>query len=134
MCYSTEIGGAAAHYTVDGDWPDTAFYLGDFSNVPLPQTDYVLASGAMGYRTSDPLFALQTITRLFGVCRLGFGFNMLRRVEYAGGILAAHDPDTVLAHCRSLTPHVSFREGYLDDDFTVVMYRSRKEQEPAALV
>lgn len=106
-----------------GDLPDTAFYLGDFSSVPLTQVDYVLASGAMGYRSSDPDFVLQTITRLFAACRFGFGFNMLSRVENPDGILAAHDPESVLSHCRGLANRVVFRDDYLDDDFAVFMYR-----------
>lgn len=106
-----------------GDWPDTKFLLGDFSHVTLPEVDYVLASGAMGYRSSDPDFVFETITRLFAACRLGFGFNMLRCVENPDGILAAYDPDVVLAHCRTLTANVVYRDDYLDDDFTVLMYR-----------
>ena len=107
-----------------GNWPNTTFYLGDFSTGTLPEVDYVLASGAMGYRSREPDFVLQMITRLFGLCRLGFGFNLLRRVPHPGGILAAYEPAPIVAHCRQLTPHVVLREDYLEDDFTVFLYRS----------
>lgn len=106
-----------------GNWPNTTFYGGDFSTLALPRSDYVLASGALGYRSSEPGFVPEMITRLFDACRLGFGFNMLRRVAHPEGILAAYDPDGILAHCRSLTPHLILREGCLDDDFTIFMYR-----------
>ena len=106
-----------------GEWPDTRFLLGDFSSAKLPEVDYVLASGAMGYRSSDPEFVFETITRLFEVCRIGLGFNVLCHVEYPDGILAACDPEAVLAHCRTLTENVVYRDDYLEDDFTVLMYR-----------
>lgn len=106
-----------------GDQTDTTFYLGDFSTTSLPVFDYVLASGALGYRSRDPDFVFRMITRLFANCRLGFGFNMMRRVPQPDGILAAYDPDLIVAHCRGLTPSVVLHEGYLEDDFTVFMYR-----------
>jgi SAM-dependent methyltransferase len=106
-----------------GDWPDTKFYLGDFSTANLPATDYVLASGAMGYRSREPDFAFQVITKLFGAARLGLGFNLLRQVEMPNGILAAYEPGAILDHCRRLTPNLVIREDYLENDFTVFMYR-----------
>ena len=106
-----------------GDWPNTKFYLGDFSTAPLPAADYLLASGALAYRTREPEFVFQMIAKLFAAARLGLSFNLLRQVENPGGILAAYEPGIILEHCRRLTPNVVVREDYLEDDFTVFMYR-----------
>jgi trans-aconitate methyltransferase len=109
------------------DLPDTSFYYGDFSTATLAEVDYVLASGALGYRSSDPDFVLQMITRLFGACRIGFGFNMLRKVAHPEGVLAAYEPDLIIAHCHQLTSQLVLKEGYLEDDFTVFMYHTHDE-------
>ncbi len=113
---------ALEHY---GEWPQTTFLFGDFSTATLPPSDYVLASGAISYRQQEPDAALQVISQWFAAARLGLGFNLLRRVDHTQGILTAYDPATILAHCRQLTPHVTLREGYLEDDFTVFLYRDR---------
>ena len=105
-----------------GDLPDTVFYQGDFSTAVLPEFDFVLASGALGYRSNEPDFVLHMITRLFACSSIGFGFNMLRRVPHPQGVLAAYEPDFIVAHCRELTSRVELHEGYLQDDFTVFMY------------
>ncbi|OYW78229.1 MAG: hypothetical protein B7Z37_00010 [Verrucomicrobia bacterium 12-59-8] len=111
---------ATANY---GDWPNTTFCLGDFTTAALPTMDYVFASGALSYRSRDPDFVFQMITKLFSTARLGFAFNLLRHVENPDSILAAYEPTAILDHCRRLTPNVVLREDYLEDDFTVLMYR-----------
>lgn len=105
------------------DAPDTKFYLGDFSTAVLPVVDYVLACGALGYRSSNPDFVLHTITRLYASCRRGLGFNLLHGDLPAEGILAAQDCATVTAHCRRLTAHTVLEQGYFENDMTIFMYR-----------
>lgn len=102
--------------------PHTSFFLGDFSAAELPATDYILACGALSYRNSDPEFVFKTITKLFNSCRLGFGFNLLSKIESVGGILVGYDPAPVLEHCKKLTTNVVLKEGYYEEDFTVMMY------------
>lgn len=106
-----------------GHLPDTSFFSGDFSEAELPVTDYILACGALSYRNSDPGFAFRTIKKLFDSCRLGFAFNMLAKVESAEGILVSYNPQRVLTYCKSLTPDVELKEGYYEEDFTVMMRR-----------
>lgn len=106
-----------------GHLPETSFFHGDFSKAELPATDYILACGALSYRNSDPDFVFSTISKLFGTCRIGFGFNMLSKIESTDGILVAYEPRLILEHCRSLTTNVVFREGYYEEDFTVMVYK-----------
>ena len=102
--------------------PETYFFEGDFSSAELPAVDYVLACGALSYRNSDNLFVLKTIEKLFNVCRIGFGFNLLRKIEPAEGLLEAYNPVYILEFCRKLTEKVTLVENYYEDDYTVLMY------------
>ncbi len=97
--------------------------LGDFLRLPLPLSDYVLASGALSYRHRDPRFVYQAIERLFASCRLGLGFNLLSWEPPGGGPLAAFDPADMVAFCETLAPNVVLLDGYWEGDFTVFMYR-----------
>lgn len=106
-----------------GHLPATTFYLGDCWTAQLPNMDYVLASGLLAYRNSDPDFIYKMIGKLFASCRLGLGFNLLKNVSDPEGILVSYDPQDILAYCRGLTPKVVLREGYAADDFTILMYQ-----------
>lgn len=102
---------------------DITLSQGDFLSVPLPLSDYVLASGALSYRHREPRFVYQAIARLFASCRLGLGFNLLDWEPPGGGPLAAYDPADIITFCETLTPKVVLRQGYWQGDFTVFMYR-----------
>lgn len=106
-----------------GHLPDTSFFQGDFSLADLPFTDYILASGALSYRNSDPDFVFKTITKLFNACRVGLGFNLLSAVENPGGILVAYDLPVIMEHCRTLSERVVLKEGYYENDFTVLVLK-----------
>lgn len=106
-----------------GSLPNTTFYLGDCWSAKLPNMDYILASGFLAYRNSQPDFIYKMIERLFASCRLGFGFNLLKNVKDPEGILVNYDPKDILNYCKQLTPKVVLRDGYAADDFTIFMYR-----------
>lgn len=106
-----------------GSLPETAFYLGDIWTAELPNMDYVLACGLLSYRNSQTGFIYRMIEKLFSSARLGLGFNLLKKVDHPGGLLVAYDPEKILSFCKDLTPKVALREGYTEDDFTVLMYR-----------
>jgi trans-aconitate methyltransferase len=107
-----------------GGLPNTTFYLGDFWTASLPNMDYVLASGALSYRNSDPDFIYAILTRIFSFCRLGFAFNMLCSVEPPNGILAAYHPEVILDFCKTITPATVLKQGYYQNDFTIFMLRA----------
>jgi SAM-dependent methyltransferase len=111
---------ATARY---GSMPNTTFYLGDCWTAELPNMDYVLACGFLAYRNSEHGFIFRMIEKLFASCRLGLGFNLLKKVDQPQGILVEYDPQLILSYCREMTPKVVLREGYTDDDFTIFMYQ-----------
>lgn len=103
--------------------PDVKFLLGDFTAAGLPLTDYVLCSGALNYRSTDPDFIQHAIENLFGNCRRGMGFNLLKEVKYPDSVVVAYNPADIMAICRQLTPQVQLHENYLPDDFSIFLYR-----------
>lgn len=105
-----------------GHLPETLLFQGDFTVSELPATDYILASGSLSYRNSDPLFLVKTIEKLFHTCRKGLGFNLLSQADPPDGLLVAYDPVFIEAYCRLLSPKTRVIQGYRDNDFTVFMY------------
>ena len=106
------------------DRAKASFVIGDFSKLELPATDYVLASGAFGYKTEDIGYSFRTIGRLFETARRGIGFNMLDKGKFPDHpLLTGHHKKAVVAFCRSLSAKMKVIEGYLEDDFTVFVYR-----------
>lgn len=109
--------------------PATAFYQSDFTSAALPKADYVFASGAMGYRCANDRFYFELIAKLYAAANRAFAFNMLNARHFpAHELLIGHDREEVLAFCRMLAPRVEWIDGYLEDDFTIFMYRNRGER------
>ncbi len=55
-------------------------------------------------------------------------FNMLDGARFpAHPLLTGHDPDGVLAFCRTLSSRARLIKGYLEDDFTIVMNKGNAE-------
>jgi SAM-dependent methyltransferase len=116
------IGEAKARY---GSLPATYFYQTDFTQAQLPQVDYVIASGAFCYRSGDPGHYFSTIRKLFEAAKIALAFNMLDAAVFPQhDLLTGHDRGAVTAFCSSLAFRVEIVGGYLDDDFTVFMYRN----------
>jgi SAM-dependent methyltransferase len=115
------IDEARARY---GRLPNTHFYRTDFTQARLPLVDYVIASGALSYRCGNPGHYFGTIRKLFDAARIALAFNMLNAAVFPQhDLLTGHDRDEVTAFCRSQARRVESIDGYLDDDFTVFMYR-----------
>jgi SAM-dependent methyltransferase len=106
------------------DKPDTYFVHSDFARVPMPESDYVIASGALGYRCANPGFYFETIARLYAGARIALGFNMLDVALFPpDDLLVGHDRGAVAQFCGRLCADVRIIDGYLPDDFTVFMMR-----------
>lgn len=100
------------------------FFQSDFSQQDLPEVDYVIASGALGYRCEQPDFYFKMIRKFYDSARLGLGFNMLDKRHFpAHDLLVGHDREAVLDFCKTLSSKVQLITGYLDDDFTIFIYR-----------
>ncbi len=108
-----------------GDATRTEFYQRDFSRIDFPSVDFVLASGALGYRCADPDFFTDMIEKMFNAAKQALAFNMLDASCFpAHPLLCGHDPDQILRFCKRLSSKVECVRGYLHDDFTVYIYVS----------
>lgn len=107
--------------------PRTALYCADFSTAQLPVSDVVVASGALGYRCAEPDFHFHMIRRMWAVCAGVLVFNCLDAQRFAAHpLLVGRDVGDVMRLCRSLATEVELVQGYLEDDFTVVMRRGMR--------
>lgn len=103
------------------------FYLGDFSKMVLPECDYVLASGVFGYKTCDRGYYLRCIENFFKTATRGVAFNMLDKEKFSGHpLLTGHDRDEIIKFCQSLCNGTRVINGYLEDDFTIIMEKQTK--------
>lgn len=108
----------------------TTFYQTDFSTAALPQVDYVIASGVLGYRCKDDSFYTAMIGKLYNSARIALAFNMLDKSHFPQhDLLVGHDRQEILTLCRVLSPRVECFNDYLEDDFTVLMCRDAVDSE-----
>lgn len=103
--------------------PMAKFYLGDFMSEDLTPADYVLLSGSLNYKNSDPDFIFKAILKLFGLSNIAFGFNLLSKVMDSDGILRSYSPNIILDYCQSLSSQVELIDDYHEGDYTVIMRR-----------
>ena len=99
------------------------FVLGEFCQSKLRECDYVLASGVLAYKVQTPGYVSQMIRKMYRLCKKGAAFNMLRHVDNANGMLQTFDPVKVKDYCQGIARKVVVLDDYLDNDFTVFMYR-----------
>lgn len=102
---------------------NVALLQGDFFDIAMPVTDFVLASGSLTYRHSDDNFVYNAIETLYAKCRIALGFNLLSGGVEPNTLLRAYHPDEVLNFCRTLSKRVQIQVGYWPDDFTVFVYK-----------
>lgn len=108
-----------------GQRPNCYFCLADFMTQELPRADYVFASGVLSYRSEEPDCHFAMIERMYAAADQALAFNMLEVNKFPlHELLTGHDSEKVLARCRELSPEVRLVRDYLQDDFTVLMYRN----------
>lgn len=111
--------------TCYGQRPECYFCIADFTAAEMPRAEYVFASGLLGYRCADSGFYFEMIQKLYAAAEKALAFNMLDgRVFPDHPLLVGHDPIVVEQYCRRLAPNVSVVQGYLDDDFTILMHKA----------
>jgi SAM-dependent methyltransferase len=116
---------AVRRYAGDGN---ARFLLGDFARMELPAADYVIACGALAYRTADANYHERMIRRMHAAARRALIFNVLDARRFARHpLLAGHDCGAVLDLCRRLSPHVAVSQGDLDDDMTFIVPASGED-------
>jgi SAM-dependent methyltransferase len=110
-----------------GHLPQTDFTGSNFWTDPLPPADYILASGSLNYKNSDPGFVYKMIRKLYDSCAKAVGFNLLSSIGYPPLDLCAYPPQVILAFCQSISSHVEIRDGYQEGDYSVFMYKSETD-------
>ncbi len=99
------------------------FYQCDFSKVLIPQYDYVFASESLSYKVTDSLYHVKTIERLFHIAQKAFAFNMLDNGFGDHSLLKGYNKDDIIRYCKMLCNRVECIDNYLDNDFTIIMYK-----------
>jgi len=114
------IAAARERYAHD---PEAAFIEADFSRLHLPRVDHVLACGALGYRSRNPLHLNQTIARMFACARRTVVFNVLDARHFPADhpLLLGRDVEAVRAFCLQLCPRVELIQGYAPDDASFIL-------------
>ncbi len=108
-----------------GHLPNTHFYQSDFSLAELPKAEYVIACGALGYRCAKPSWFNEMIATMYASASRALIFNMLDIATFPDHpLLVGHDAEEIVGFCKMLSPKVELINNYLDDDFTIFMYRS----------
>jgi len=102
---------------------NASFLLGDFWSAALPFYDYVVASGSLSYRNSDPDFIYKMIFRLYSLSNVAFAFNLPGSATLKDGGLIAYDKNRILAYCNKICLKVKLIDNYLEDDYTIFMYK-----------
>ncbi len=104
--------------------PATYFFQTDFSAVDFPEVDYVIASGALGYRCQNPDFYFEMIRKMYTAAGRAAAFNMLDAACFPeDDLLIGHKFEKVVQFCNELSHRFEVISGYLVDDFTVFMYK-----------
>ena len=86
--------------------------------------DFVIASGALAYRCDDPEFYTDMIRKMYQAATQAVVFNMLDATRFPHHqLLVGHNRNEIAAFCRTLSPRVTVTTDYLEDDFTVFMFR-----------
>lgn len=103
---------------------DTSFINADFTVDGLPEVDYVLASGSLSYQTDNELFLYRAIEKMYVCARKGVAFNLLNSETYTStAVLKSYNKYEVLGYCLRLANSTELKIGYLEDDFTIMMYK-----------
>ncbi len=111
-------------------YPEAQFEVRDVLQGLGPERfDYALCSGAFNVNFGRNMAAVQEILhQLMRCCTRGVAINFLStRAPERDALLFNYDPETLLAYCATLTPHVRLLEGYLPNDFTLYLYSQRGE-------
>ena len=101
---------------------NTWFYHTDFTSCQLPKVDVVVACGALSYRCHDSNYYIDCIEMFYHSANKALIFNMLNQGFFeSGSLIVAHNKVQIFEQCQMICNNVILKEGYLDNDFTVIM-------------
>jgi len=92
--------------------------------------DYVVASGILNKRISGNYkYAGEIINKMFGLCRIGIGINMMTNyVDFRENFLFHYSPEKILRFAKKLSRYVTIRHDYPLHEFTLYVYRKNNEK------
>lgn len=98
---------------------------------PAESFDYVLLSGALNEvverdATERGHYARAVIRKMYQTCRVAVAFNLLDARNHAVKVrpdLQSFEPQEMIDYCRTFASTVAWRDDYLDNDFTVFLYK-----------
>ena len=101
---------------------NTWFYSIDFARCQLPKVDVVVACGALSYKCQDSNYYIDCIKQFYQSANKALIFNMLNQDYFESGqLIVAHNKVHIFEQCQKICNNVILKEGYLDNDFTVIM-------------
>ncbi len=103
-----------------GELPDAGFADESF--------DWVLLSGALNEPYQDQgRYARKIIALMYRISRKGTAFNLLNSKVVKAHDLQSFDTGEILRYCQGICPDSRLRTDYLDNDFTIYMYKEVQE-------
>lgn len=97
-------------------FPGQSFFHLDILKDPLWEADYYISSGAMN--TLNFGECEKFIHKCYSFSKKGFVFNFLRGITF--NRISKND---ILGVCEKMCKNLDIQEGYLDNDFTIIMLK-----------
>jgi len=113
--------------------PDSTLIEGDLFDFDCVDQafDWVILSGALNEQLHDNGdYARRVIAHMYAICRKGVAFNLLDARHLVAHDLQSHLPADMLDWCRGICPDCRLIDDYLDNDFTIYLYKQPAYKQP----
>jgi ubiquinone/menaquinone biosynthesis C-methylase UbiE len=97
-------------------FPNQEFHIIDVLKDELPYSDYIVCSGALSILNYNDVE--QFISKCFQYANKGFIFNSLKDLTFNN--IKQYE---IVDICKKYSQKISVHEGYLDNDFTILMVK-----------
>ncbi len=107
-------------------YPDANFVKADLLTYkPEKKYDYVISCGALNVVIGDmEKLVRQAIKAFYDNCNIACGFNLLsNNAIYKDNSLYNYEPIEILKFCSEITPYITYEHSFLDNDFTIFIYK-----------
>lgn len=111
-----------------GKYPQLDLRTANILEQEIGTFDYVFGSGIHYFKVDDNIQRSETLLgRMFELCRIGVGTNMISSERLTAEALADHvyafEPSQALAMGRRVADYVVLRQDYLPHDLTLYLYK-----------
>jgi len=106
--------------------PNADLWAGELFDKHFMDTEYtwVLLSGALNEPYNDKgIYSKKVIAEMWRIASKGVAFNLLNRDVIQASDLQSFYPQEMLIYCQTLDPLCKLRTDYLNNDFTIYMYK-----------